>query len=97
MTEYPWRRVLDMSTAYVSLETNRVLDTWTVDNAPLMFAHTSFGWFIWCPEEWDASQYGAIPADLKRVLVWAREQGAEYVLFDADGYDGHAALPTFEW
>lgn len=91
---FPWRAVLDVSTGYLSPETHRVLEGWTAESAPLLFGHTYYGWFIWCPdpEAWDEGHHAEVPADLREVLTWARAQGAEYVLFDADGCDEHAGL-----
>lgn len=92
---FPWRAVLDVSTGYLSRETHRVLEGWTAESAPILFGHTHYGWFVWCPEEWDAYE-DDVPADLREVLTWARAQGAEYVLFDADGCDDHQGIPWRE-
>jgi hypothetical protein len=91
---WPWRAVLDVSTGYLTPETQQALDGWTSNDAPMTFATTTYGWFIYCPEEWDDEAYAEVPADLREVLTWARARGAEYVLFDADGYDEHEGL---EW
>lgn len=93
---YPWLAVLECSTGYLTPATRRELEGWDHHSAPTaLFGATEFGWFVWCPIEWDAEAHAAVPADLRAVLTWAREQGANYVLFDADGCATHEGLTWY--
>jgi hypothetical protein len=89
---FPWRAVLDVSTGYLTPETRAAMDAWTHETAPTFFGRTDYGWFIYCPLEYREEADVDWPADLREVLTWARAQGADYVLFDADGCDTHEGL-----
>lgn len=90
------RTILDASSGHLSAETWMWLDGQLSDAllrdprnesaAQIAGGKTRYGWLVYAPE--GAAE--GLPADLSLVLANAREQGAEYVLFDCD------AVPTPE-
>lgn len=91
-----WRRFLSINLGHLTQETMAASKVWRHEGAPLpMFGPHSFGFYCAtisaeqaAPEgDWDDG-----PDDLRAVLVWAHEQGAEYVTFD-EGGDWHDGLP----
>jgi hemolysin-activating ACP:hemolysin acyltransferase len=84
------RTVLDTSSGHLSPATWAWLDEQLSDAVlrdPLNAAaaqvaggKTRYGWLVYAPEGVAAG----LPDDLTTILLRAREQGAEYVLFDCD-------------
>ena len=99
------RRFLDCSSGHLSPDTWHWLDREFVEGdlrdprkvvaGLLAGGPTRYGWFVHAPED---PLTVPIPTDLATVLRHAREQGAEYVLFDCDAIllEGLAVLhPDF--
>lgn len=88
------RTFLDASSGHLSPETWDWLDDQLSDAqlrdprndhaAQIAGGKTRYGWLIYAPE----GVTEGLPEDLTAVLITARGQGAEYVLFDCD------AVPT---
>jgi hypothetical protein len=84
------RSFLDASSGHLSADTWSWLEVNLADDVisnpandaatALAGGKTRYGWFIYAPE--DAVE--GLPEDLMAVQRRAREQGAEYVLFDCD-------------
>lgn len=84
------RKFLDTSSGHLSPATWAWLDEQLSDVAlrdPLSDAaarvaggKTRYGWLVYAPE----GVAEGLPDDLSAILLRAREQGAEYVLFDCD-------------
>jgi len=84
------RSFLDASSGHLSPATWSWLDAHLADDvlrdpasgqaAAIGGGKTRHGWLVYAPE--GAAE--GLPEDLTTVLVKAREQGAEYVLFDCD-------------
>ncbi len=90
--DYPLRVFFDCSTAHLSLATCDYLAEAAAraKTAPLTWtAETPFGWFVWVEE----APSGYVPDDLAAIMRHARDQGAEYILFDSDAPE-NAAFPV---
>ena len=84
------RSFLDASSDHLSADTwtwldaqlaeDRLRDPTSTPAVTIAGGRTRYGWFVYAPE--DAAE--GLPADLTAVLVRARAEGAEYVLFDCD-------------
>lgn len=84
------RTLLDISSGHLSQETwcwlddqlsDAVLrDPANVPAAQIAGGKTRYGWLVYAPER----VAEGLPDDLAGVLLRARRQGAEYVLFDCD-------------
>ena len=84
------RSFLDASSGHLSLDTWSWLNANLADDvisnpangtaASIAGGKTRYGWFVYAPE--DAVE--GLPEDLVAVQLRARQQGAEYVLFDCD-------------
>lgn len=84
------RSFLDVSNRHLSAETCAWLDAQLSDSllrdpastasAQIAGGKTRYGWLVYAPE--DVAE--GLPEDLTLILLAAREQGAEYVLFDCD-------------
>ena len=84
------RTFLFASSGHLSAQTCSWLDTQLADpvlrdpaagvSAQIAGGRTRYGWLVYAPE--DAA--GGLPDDLAPVLIAARAQAAEYVLFDCD-------------
>lgn len=96
------RSLLVLSTAHVKQETMEWLDG--CDCLPCIASH-AFGVYLWVPQadelaavwhDWQESSGGTMPGDLREVLRFAAEQGADEVKLDSDGpvVEG---LATYDW
>lgn len=84
------RTFLDASSGHLSPETWAWLDDQLSDAllrdprngnaAQIAGGRTRYGWLVYAPE----GVAEGLPEDLTPVLLKARDQGAEYVLFDCD-------------
>jgi hypothetical protein len=91
------RRFLDASSGHLSAGTWAWLDAQLSDTllrdprsasaAQIAGGKTRYGWLVYGPEGIAED----LPEDLTRILLRARAQGAEYVLFDCD------AAPALDW
>jgi hypothetical protein len=82
--------VLDISTAHLTLETMRLLDTTPQDDWPVSGADIPFGYFVHAADEND----GSIPADLWDCIELARLHGCSHLRFDRDA-DPHPSLKNY--
>ncbi len=99
------RNCLDLSTAHVSRETMDLLEAVgfaRTDGTPydgsLSVKADLYGCFVHVPEAEleETLTDGDLPGDLQATFKLARENGCDYVLFDADG-PAHPDLEVFEW
>lgn len=90
------RNFLDLSTMHLSKDARDLLDELCVN--------ASFGYFVWAPTDApipgtdqpnDEARPEHWPPDLWRVMAYARANGCDYILFDADA-EIDPALPTFD-
>ena len=82
------RTFLDLSTEHLDEESvNWINAAAAGGDEPVGFM--PHGWFCWAPEEYGDAEP---PACLKRIHAYAREHGAEYILFDGDA-EALADLP----
>ena len=101
-------RTLVLSTAHVSKATADILNGDAPERdglKPAIDGHVAdwgcYGWVVWCggqtvPKiELDAEML-YMPADLHRVVMFARDNNCQYVRFDCDA-DEIDELPTWEW
>ncbi|MCL8382077.1 DUF5983 family protein [Xanthobacter aminoxidans] len=86
------RTFLDLSTEHMKPETAHNLDVTPIAEWSVAGGRTGHGYFIYAHDEDD----GSIPPDLWAVMCFARERGAEYILFDCDAATVEG-LPTFDW
>lgn len=106
-----WRKTLSISMGHLTGATLLAAETWPdalasresdlcPDPRPPvpMFGRHPFGFYcatITAMQAAPGGDWPNAPADLRDALIWANEQGAEYVTFDADG-DTHDGLPDHE-
>jgi hypothetical protein len=88
------RKTLVLSTSHVSAATAKMFD----DNDPIDWPaigghYDGSGWFIYALPTIRSEH---APAELLKVMEFARENGCDNILFDADA-DQVDDLPTFEW
>ncbi len=83
------RRFLDASSGHLSPGTWAWLDAQTTDDtvrdplnhsAEILGGRTRHGWFVYASE----APTSPIPADLARLMHYARQRGCEYILLDCD-------------
>lgn len=84
------RSFMDLSSGHLSPKTQAWLDAQLADDllrapenahaAMIAGGKTRYGWFVYAPEV----ETDGLPEDLATALCKAREQGAEYALFDCD-------------
>ena len=86
------RKFLTLSTSHVTNDTRRILDESKLTDWPVFGFQGVFGWVIYAHEETDET----IPEELWRVMQYARANGCDYIMFDADA-DMIDDLPHFEW
>lgn len=97
------RSILDLSTGHVSFPSRDWLDAQSAislayrkeeDEPPIAtIAGFGYGWFLTAnPTEGAAEQ---MPADIQKILEYARTQNCDYVVLDRDG-DTVDDLPSFE-
>ena len=86
------RKFLTLSTAHVTNETRLILDETSTKDWPVFGFGGVYGWVIYAHDE----NLGEIPEDLWRVIEYARANGCDYVMFDADA-DMIEELPHYEW
>ena len=82
---------LAISTGHVSQETAEHLDSKTVE--VLSYPLGKDGWMIYAEE---LPGTGPIPADLEKVLAFAKSLGCVWLLLDCDA-PAIDELPTFDW
>ena len=87
------RKFLTLSTAHVTNETRLILDETPIKDWPVFGFNGVFGWVIYVHEEQEDLE---IPQELWAVFDYARKNGCDYVMFDADA-DMIDDLPHFEW
>lgn len=93
MSELPIRRFLDLSTSHLRKKTCGDLNGWEGVTA----YETKYGWLMYATAEAEefAEEY-RWPSELLPIVLLARANGCDYVMFDRDGptVDG---LPTWDW
>jgi len=88
------RTLLDLSTAHLSQETCRDLNSYEGVTA----YETKYGWLMYIPAQ-DAAELahnGDWPPELLPIVNLARTHGCDYILFDRDAPETNL-LPTFDW
>ncbi len=89
------RAYLDVSMLHIQPRTSGVLDVAAGTNKlNLMVAAYEYGFFVSVPSEPEYS--GKVPQDIRKVLDFARQQGADVVRLDRDG-DEYAELDRYDW
>lgn len=86
------RKFLTLSTAHVTNETRLILDESPIKDWPVFGFQGVYGWVIYAHDE----DYLEIPRDLWGVCEYARKNGCDYIMFDADA-DMIEELPHYEW
>lgn len=94
MSDLVIRTFLDLSTAHLSEETCRDLNSYDGVTA----YKTTYGWLMYVPDENadGLAEEGDWPAELLPIVKLARTNGCAYILFDADAATSDL-LPTFDW
>ncbi len=91
----PGFKMLDLSTAHLSPVTRELMFNDAAD--AIYYGKGDYGWFVHVPEK-DHENRGIgehCPHDLASCLVYAQEQGAQWIMFDCDaGYV--TALEVFD-
>ena len=83
--------MIEISTAHVKEHTCNVF--LQQDNCPVCAYQFEYGWFIYVPDE-DCDQI--VPLDLKKIFIFARTYGCNFIKLDCDG-TLYSTLPTYEW
>lgn len=88
------RAFLDLSTAHLSAATCRTLNSYDGVTA----YETPYGWLMYVPvEDVDELAHGGDwPPELLPIVMLARINGCDYILFDRDAPQTDL-LPTFDW
>ena len=55
-----------------------------------------YGWLVYAHDEYGGDDADEVPEELKRVIAWAKERGADWIKFDRDGAE-YEELPTWDW
>lgn len=78
-------KMLDVSTAHLSPETRKLLETFDVSGV-LFYPKGPWGWFVNVPARDDDLVVGnEVPADLKNCMEFAQAQQKDWIMFDCDG------------
>lgn len=86
------RKFLDLSTGHLTPETRQRIDDGEISIRSVYPHPDGYGWLIYVlPEDYEFDG----PADLGKVLEYARHLDCDYVLFDCDGLR-IANLPRYE-
>ncbi len=97
MTTLETRRFVVISTAHVSEATAKRLNSTPPKHWPCLGGpYGEYGWFLHAHDENAGVGSDAIPDELFDVMIWARRQRFDYILFDCDA-DQVAELPAFDW
>lgn len=79
------RKLLVLSTAHLTAETiNRLECTFTDDWPAVGGDYGEYGWVFYAHDEKAGIGKDQIPDDLWNVMVFARKQGCDNILFDRD-------------
>lgn len=91
-------KMVDLSTAHISEETNAMLVAGlTADTSD--FAYTAWlnnGFVMRVPDEQESALFKSPPAELIVVFRWCQSQGYDYILLDQDARI-EPELPVFDW
>ena len=90
-----FRTMMVCSTGHISYETSQLLDQEKNDKV-MCGPFGEVGWICWVHEEQNKGTPYEIPDDLWAVMVFARANGATYILFDCDG-PLYPALAEYDW
>jgi hypothetical protein len=96
------RHMLDLSTRYLPerLMPGAVnFDPDALDAVGGVYPN-DYGMIVWVPDDPKESAemgVGEFPPELLAVQLYARGLGCDYVMFDCEGPDDVADLPTWEW
>lgn len=94
MTKLETRKFLILSTAHITKQTNEYLTKTHVSRWPFPGGpYGQDGWFFYAAPD---NENETIPADLFKVMEFARANGCFNVLLDCDG-DTVEGLPTYDW
>lgn len=85
------RKFLDLSTAHLKPGTR---EEWTL-NRPTHVHATEYGFFVWAGDRNDEMTDDGWPEEAVACRRFARQQGCDYLLFDADA-DRLCELEEFE-
>lgn len=91
-------RMLDLSTAHITEETDEWLDeAVTYETYPIIaYQKGDYGWIVHVPDEWDEEAVKDIPADLLALLVFAKARRCHWIMLDRDAF-AVDELPQYEW
>jgi len=81
MTHPNLRNFMDLSTAHLKPSTREWLERVSSDQGNLSHWVAPYGWFLYCDEE---NGDDSIPSDAFACMTYARQHGADYILFDRD-------------
>lgn len=95
MSALEFRRLIVISTGHLTEATARLLDVMPCRQWPCLGGrYGEYGWFVYAHDE--NSGADSVPEDLFAVMLWARKQGCDHVLFDCDG-SIMDELAHFDW
>ena len=91
-------KMLTLSTAHITQETAKVLETHSspwADYDLAIYDKDDFGWWIHLPDE-EITELNNVPPDLVECIKLAEQNGCEWLCLDCDG-EVVDCLPTYEW
>ena len=83
-------KMLDISTAHISKETNYKLEKDDMDGAIYVVPHY-YGWFVFVDDEEPGT-----PEDLKAIFKFAKSKNCSWIKLDCDAVE-YKELPTYNW
>jgi len=84
-------KMLDISTAHVSKETNDKLEKDDVNGALYVIPH-HYGYFVYVPEDSEPET----PKDLQALFDFAKSKNCSWIKLDCDAVE-YKELPTYNW
>lgn len=87
--------MLDLSTCHITKETNDALLAEKIRDV-VYYQKPGYGFFVHIPECLEDVEDGDIPVDLFKCLVYALENGCDWINFDCDG-EMENKLPRYIW
>ncbi|WNC17938.1 hypothetical protein [Brevibacillus brevis] len=94
MKELHITKVLELSTAHISEETNGLIEQDVL--GIVAYEKAEYGWLLLVPQDDYEEETRSLPDDLKAIFDLAQEHDCVWVMLDRDGYM-YDSLPVFDW
>lgn len=81
--KWPLRAMLDISTGHIKRETLKMLEACDpLKDLKWICYATEYGWFVYAHD--DEHDTLEVPEEIAKAMLYARTQGADYILYDCD-------------